>query len=71
MFKTKNIRKTDGAALEAISRLAKFMVERSYSKKAIDPTSVFDPRLVNEVEVTMFKINELTRILNIYYLNCI
>jgi len=47
--------KTDGAALEAISRLAKFMVEKKLLKKAIDPTSVFDPRLVNEVEVTMFK----------------
>ena len=47
--------KTDGAALEAISRLAKFMVEKKLLKKAIDPISVFDPRLVNEVEVTMFK----------------
>ncbi len=47
--------KTDAPCLEAISRLAKFMVEKKLLKKAIDPTYVFDVRLVNDVKLAIFK----------------
>jgi NitT/TauT family transport system substrate-binding protein len=47
--------KTDAASLNAASQLAKFMVKKNLLKKAVDPTSMFDTRLINDVEVSMFK----------------
>jgi len=51
----KILRKTDAASLAIARRLAKFMVEKHWLKKGIEPTSVFDARLVNGVEVAVFK----------------
>ncbi len=47
--------KTDATSLEALTRLAKFMLKKNLLKKAVEPNSVFDARLVNDVEVAMFK----------------
>ncbi len=47
--------KTDAASLEAVSRLSKFMVDKKLLKKAVEPTSVFDPQLVQDVEASIFK----------------
>ncbi len=47
--------KTDATALNAATRLARFMEEKKLLKKTVEPTSVFDARLVNNVEVSIFK----------------
>jgi NitT/TauT family transport system substrate-binding protein len=47
--------KTDAASIEAVSRLAKFMGKKNLLKKSVDPTSVFDARLVDNVDVSIFK----------------
>ena len=47
--------KTDTPSLTAVRRIAKIMVEKDLLKKAVDPTSMFDARLVQDVEVSIFK----------------
>ncbi len=47
--------KTDTASIETLSRLAKYMVKKNLLKKAVSPTSVFDARLVDNVELSIFK----------------
>ena len=50
----KILTKTNKTSIEAVSRLAKFMVEKKLLKKAVNPIFVFDERLVNNIEVAMF-----------------
>ena len=47
--------KTDSTSLEALTRLAKFMLKKNLLKNPVEPNSVFDARLVNDAEVAMFK----------------
>ncbi len=47
--------KTDVAALTALKRLPNFLLEKGLLKKTVDLTSVFDARLVQDVEVATFK----------------
>ncbi len=51
----KILEKTDAASLNAGSRLAKFMLEKKLLKKAVEPTSRFDARLVQNIEISLFK----------------
>ena len=47
--------KTDAVTLDAATRLSNFMVKKNLLKKMVEPTSIFDPTLVNNVEVLTFK----------------
>jgi len=47
--------KTDVAALAALKRLPNFLLEKGLLKKTVDLTSVFDARLVQDVEISTFK----------------
>lgn len=46
--------KKDAVSLTAARKLTKVMVERDLLKKTVDPTSVFDDRLVQDVEASTF-----------------
>lgn len=47
--------KTDATTFNAVIRLLRFMQEKNLLKKIVEPASVFDARLVNKVEVSIFK----------------
>ena len=51
----KILKQMDAASLTAVRRLAKHMLDKDFLKKAVDPTSMFDARLVQDLEVTIFK----------------
>lgn len=51
----KILAKTDATSLETLTRLAKFMLNKKLLKKAVNPNSIFDARLVNDVELATFK----------------